>query len=41
MPVGAVRQHLQHREPPPPIVDELIHITYDAVVADYHARRKH
>jgi AcrR family transcriptional regulator len=40
MPVGAVRQHLQRREPPPPIVDELIQITYRAVLADYHARRK-
>ena len=39
MPVGAVRQHLHHREPPPPIVDELIRITYRAVVADYRARR--
>src|SRR6202047_3899500 len=38
MPVGAVRQHLHHREPPPPIVDELIRITYRAVVADYRAR---
>jgi AcrR family transcriptional regulator len=38
MPVGAVRQHLQRREPPPPIVDELIRITYRAVVADYHAQ---
>jgi AcrR family transcriptional regulator len=40
MPVGAVRQHLQRREPPPPIVDELIGITYRAVIADYHARRR-
>jgi AcrR family transcriptional regulator len=40
MPVGAVRQHLQHREPPPPIVDELIGITYRAVIADYRARRR-
>jgi len=39
MPVGAVRQHLQRREPPPPIVDELIRITYRAVIEDYHARR--
>jgi AcrR family transcriptional regulator len=39
MPVGAVRQHLQRREPPPPIVDELIRITYRAVIEDYYARR--
>ena len=39
MPVGAVRQHLQRREPPPPIVDELIRITYRAIVAEYSARR--
>src|SRR6266481_2087342 len=32
MPVGVVRQHLQRREPPPPIVDELIHIAYRAIV---------
>src|SRR3984893_3857638 len=40
MPVGAVRQHLQRREPPPPIVDELIGITYRAVITDYHAGRR-
>lgn len=39
MPVGAVRQHLQRREPPPPIVDELIRITYRAIVEDYRSRR--
>jgi len=39
VPVGAVRQHLQRREPPPPIVDELIRMTYRAIVTDYHARR--
>ena len=39
VPVGAVRQHLQRREPPPPIVDELIRITYRAVIEDYHVRR--
>lgn len=39
MPVGVVRQHLQRREKPPPIVDELIRITYRAVVSDYRARR--
>jgi AcrR family transcriptional regulator len=40
LPVGAVRQHLQRREPPPPIVDELIGVTYRAVIADYRARRR-
>ncbi len=40
MPVGVVRQHLQRREPPPRIVDELILITYRAVVADYHAQAR-
>src|SRR5438477_10490555 len=40
LPVGAVRQHLQRREMPPPIVDELIRITYEAVVADYRVRRR-
>src|SRR5436190_1759166 len=39
LPVGAVRQHLQRREPPPPIVDELIRITYRAIVAEYSARQ--
>ncbi len=38
VPVAAVRQHLQRREPPPPIVDEMIAITYHAIVADYRAR---
>ena len=40
MPVGLVRQHLHRRELPPPIVDELIRITYRAVVADYRARQR-
>ncbi len=35
VPVAAVRQHLFRREPPPPLVDDLIRITYHAVVADY------
>jgi AcrR family transcriptional regulator len=35
LPVGVVRQHLRRREPPPPIVDELIRITYRAVVDGY------
>jgi AcrR family transcriptional regulator len=40
VPVGAVRQHLYRREPPPPIVDELIRTTYRAVVADYRAGKR-
>src|SRR5438309_4905750 len=39
LPVGAVRQHLHRREPPPPIVDDLIRLTYRAVLDDYHGRR--
>jgi AcrR family transcriptional regulator len=38
VPVAAVRRHLERREPPPPIVDELIRLTYRAVVDDYHDR---
>lgn len=37
VPVAAVRQHLLRREPPPPLVDRLIRITYRAVIADYRA----
>jgi AcrR family transcriptional regulator len=37
MPVAAVRQHLMRREPPPPIVDELIRVTWHAVVDAYRA----
>lgn len=32
VPVAAVRQHLYRREPPPPLVDELIRTTYRAVM---------
>ena len=39
MPVGAVRQHLHRREPPPPLVDELIRVTYRAVVDDYRSQQ--
>ena len=34
-PVAAVRQHLLRREPPPDIVDDLVRITYHAVVESY------
>ena len=33
VPIAAVRQHLERREPPPPLVDELIAETYRAIVA--------
>jgi AcrR family transcriptional regulator len=33
VPTSAVRQHLQRREPPPPLVDELIRETYRAIVS--------
>jgi AcrR family transcriptional regulator len=36
VPVAAVRQHLRRREPPPPIVDDLIRATYLAIVGDPH-----
>jgi len=32
IPMAAVRQHLERREPPPPLVDELITRTYRAIV---------
>jgi len=35
VPMAAVRPHLQRREPPPPLVDELIGRTYRAVVESY------
>jgi hypothetical protein len=32
VPIAAVRPHLERREPPPPLVDELISKTYYAIV---------
>ena len=40
VPVAAVRQHLRRREPPPPIVDELIRATYIAIVGDHPNRKR-
>ena len=37
VPVAAVLQHLRRREPPPPLVDDLIRTTYRAVVEQYRA----
>lgn len=39
VPVAAVREHLNHGEAPPPIVDRMICTTYSAIVGDYRARR--
>jgi AcrR family transcriptional regulator len=33
VPTAAVKSHLQRREPPPPLVDELISLTFRAIVA--------
>jgi AcrR family transcriptional regulator len=35
VPVAVVRQHLLRREPPPRLVDDLIRVTYHAVIGDY------
>jgi AcrR family transcriptional regulator len=32
VPIAAVKQHLERREPPPPLVDELISETYHAII---------
>jgi AcrR family transcriptional regulator len=34
VPMAAVRGHLERREPPPPLVDDLIATTYHAVIAN-------
>jgi AcrR family transcriptional regulator len=39
VPVAAVRQYLQRREPPPPIVDDLIRETYAAVIDGHRLSR--
>jgi AcrR family transcriptional regulator len=38
VPVAAVREHLKRGEPPPPIVDRMVSVTYSAIVADYRDR---
>ena len=37
IPVTAVKPHLKRREPPPPLVDELIALTYRAIVGSHPA----
>ena|SRR6185437_14069382 len=39
VPVGAVRQHLIRRERPPKIVDELIRLTWHAVVGECRSKK--
>jgi AcrR family transcriptional regulator len=40
VPVAAVRQHLERRELPPPIVDDLIRVTYRAVVDEHRTKTR-
>lgn len=40
VPTAAVKLHVQRREPPPPLVDELIAITYRAVLEEARAARE-
>jgi AcrR family transcriptional regulator len=40
LPLALVGQHLRRREPPPPDVDELIRVTYRAVVEAYQFGRR-
>jgi AcrR family transcriptional regulator len=40
VPLAAVKPHLQRREPPPPVVNELVRATYEAVVGGAAARSK-
>ena len=40
VPLAAVKQHLQRREPPPALVDDLIATTYRAIVSSAKRRRK-
>ena len=39
-PTAAVRPHLQRREIPPVVVDDLVRATYHAIVKDYAARAR-
>lgn len=39
LPLALVGQHLRRREPPPPLIDELIRVTYRAVVQDCRVRQ--
>jgi hypothetical protein len=38
VPIAAVRGHLERREPPPLLVDELVTTTYRAIVRSHHLR---
>jgi hypothetical protein len=40
LPIATVRQHLLRREPPPPVIDQIIQACYDAVLANYRKRKK-
>ena len=40
VPKAAVIPHLRRREPPPPVVDEMIRLTYRAIVQGRHATNR-
>jgi AcrR family transcriptional regulator len=40
VPIAAVRPHLQRRELPPPVVDDLVRATYRAIVGDRRGRTR-
>jgi AcrR family transcriptional regulator len=40
LPIATVRQHLHRGEPPPPVIDQIIQASYDAVLANYRKRKK-
>lgn len=40
VPKAAVIPHLRRREPPPPVVDEMIRLTYRAIVQRHHATNR-
>jgi AcrR family transcriptional regulator len=40
LPIAAVRQHLLRGESPPPVIDQIIQTTYNAVLVNYRTRKK-
>jgi hypothetical protein len=40
LPIATVRQHLLRGGPPPPVLDQIIQASYDAVLTNYRKRKK-